>query len=152
MRLPILLASLLVSASALSAAAAGTLQCSIQDEAVSHNLHAGMTRGMGYPTFSLKGELDVRDKKVAPDLHKVSFADLDRPQYWMNGKELRMMLYTEFNTNRPFASVELELLTKAAEDDGTYEGTYTLTIHDMSTGGGEGTTTTLRGKTSCFVE
>lgn len=152
MRLPILLAGLILSATALPAVATGTLGCAIKDKSVRFTLHAGMTRGMGYPTFSLKGEMQVLDKNVAPDLRAVSFADLDRPQYWMNSKELRMVLYTERNTDRPFASVELELLTKAAGDDGSYGGTYKLTIHDMSTGGGEGKTVTLRGKTGCSVD
>ena len=152
MRLPILLAGLIVSASALPAAATGTLECEIKDKSVSFSLHAGMTRGMGSPTFSLKGEMEVRDKGVAPDLRTIGFANEDRPQYWMNSKELRMVLYTERNTDRPFASVELELLTKAAGDDGSYGGSYKLTIHDMSTGGGEGKTTTLRGKVGCSVD
>lgn len=153
MRLQILLGGFLLAATALPAAASGGLECTIKDKSVRFTVNAGITSGMGRPTFNLKGELAIVDRAVAQDLRAVTFAADDRPQYWLDGKELRLVLYKERQGDKPFGSVELELRAKAAGDDGTFRGTYKLSTYDMSgSDSGEGKATTLRGKIACSVE
>lgn len=153
MRLQCLLGGYFLAAAALPAAASGGLECSIKDKAVRFTVNAGVTSGMGQPTFNLKGDLELLDRTVAQDLRVVAFGNGDRPQYWLDGKELRLVLYKEREGDKPFGSVELELRAKAAGDDGAFRGTYRLTTYDMSgSDSGEGKTTTLRGKIACSVE
>ena len=153
MRLQFLLSGPLLAATAFPAAASGGLECSIKDKSARFTVNAGVTSGMGSPTFNLKGELEMLDKSIAQDLRTIVFGDADRPQYWLDGKELRLILYKERGGDKPFGSVELELRAKSAGEEGTFRGTYKLSAHDMSgSDSGEGKTTTLRGKISCFVE
>lgn len=152
MRLQILLAGLLLTTAALPVAASGGLECSAKDKSTRLSVNAGVTRGLGSPTFNLKGELEVLDKRITEDLRRMTFGDADRPQYWLDAKDLRLILYKEGDSDKPFGSVELELLAKIVRE-GDFRGTYKLSIRDVSgDSGGEAKTTILRGRITCFVE
>jgi hypothetical protein len=140
---------------AVEAAASGALGCGAEDEASSFELAAGLTRGMGSPTFNFRGDLEILDQSVAEDLRKVSFEDRHLAQYWLDDEELRLLVFREREGEAAYGSVELTIRTKArGEDDtGSYEGTYEIEVYDLGQGGsGEGRTLTLTGEVSCFAE
>ncbi len=74
---------------------------------------------------------------AADDLRKGGFGKENLAQYWLDDKEMKFLLYRERNGAGEFGSVELLIVTKPVGDDIGYDGTYTLTLSDM-TGGGEG--------------
>lgn len=153
MRVHLILSGLFLVAAALPAVASGGLSCTAEDKSIRFNVEAGITSGMGGPTFNLRGQLDILDKVVAEDLRSITFGDADRPQYWLDDKELRLLLYKERAGDKPFGSVELELRAGIADEEGTFRGTYALSVYDLAgSGNSEGKTTTLKGDISCFVE
>lgn len=154
MRLQYLLGGFLLAATALPAAASGGLDCSIKDKSVQFTLNSGVTHGMGGPTFNLKAELKILRKGIVEDFRTVALDDGNRPQYWLDGKDLRLLFYREREGNGPFASVELEIRTKATGDDeGTYNGTYKLTGDGLlGTDSVQSERLELKGKVSCSVE
>lgn len=154
MRLQVLQAGLFLMAAVMPAAASGGLDCSIKDKSVIFTLNSGVTHGMGSPTFNLKAELKLLKKGIVEDFRAVALDDGNRPQYWLDDKELRLIFYREREGNGPFASVELEIRAKAAGDDaGTYNGTYKLTGDGVQgTDGAQSERLMLKGKVSCSVE
>lgn len=153
MRLHGLVGGLFLMAMAAPAAASGGLDCSIEDKSVRFTLNSGVTRGMGSPTFNLKGKLEILEGVVAEDFRTIAFDGGDRPQYWLDDKDLRLLFYKERLGDKPFGSVALEIRTKPVgeEGDGTYEGTYELQIYDASINDNGGDKA-AKGKVSCFVE
>lgn len=155
MRSIFLFAPLLMLAAIHPANASGGLSCDIQDNAVRFNVRAGVTHGMGSPTFNFKGELTVLNNKIAEDLRRATFDDGDRPQYWLDDKELRLVLYKERVADKAFGSVELTIRTAAADDDGggSFAGTYKLSIADAAAStAGDGNTIDYAGAVTCFAE
>lgn len=150
MRLPMIAICLL--AGVVQATASGGLSCETDDKAVKFLVESGITRGMGGPLFNFRGTLEVKDKRVAADLRKTEFAQPHVPQYWLDGKNLKLLIYREREGDKPHGYVELAIETKAV-DEGTYNGPYRLTVFDMTDdNSGEGKTFEFKGKTSCFVE
>ena len=150
-----LLSALCLAAWTSHALASGGLDCSAEDKAVKLSVGSGVTHGMGGPTFNFHGELELRSKSVAEDLRKLTFDDTNRPQYWLDGKELRLLLYKEREAEKKFGSVEVEIRTKAVgePDEGTYNGSYKIAVYDGGEdGSGEGESATFTGKVSCFAE
>ncbi len=146
-------AALALAVMATPAAASGGLECSIKDKSLRFAVNAGVTRGMGSPSFDFRGKLEVLDKVVALDLRDVTFDGGDRPQYWLDGKELRLLLYKERGADKPFGSVELEIRTKVAggNDSGVFRDSYKLSVYDLSGDDSRaGKTTTFAGKVACF--
>lgn len=161
MRLQNFLAGLFLAGAVSTAAATGELECSIKDESVRFSIHAGLTRGMGSPTFDLKGELKFLGGTVADNYRVIHFGNLDRPQYWLDSKELRLLLYWEREGTTPFASVALEIRTEplgGSDDTGPYEGRYKLSGYNLlgdslkGADGPNGKLTTLEGSVTCSVE
>ena len=135
--------------------ASGGISCSAEDKAASFELMAGVTHGMGSPVFSFTGELQILDAAVAEDLRKQVFEQGNLAQYWLDGEELRLLLYREREADKLFGSVELTVRarTRGDEDAGVYEGTYGLAVFDMGESGtGEGRELNFSGDVSCFVE
>jgi len=140
--------------SAVEAAASGGLGCEASGEAAKIELQSGVTRGMGGPTFNFRGELAILDPNVAEDLRKTSFEDRHLAQYWLDGEELRLILYREREGEGGFGSVQLTVRTKAfgEPDEGSFGGTYEIEVFDVGESGGEGRTLTLSGEVTCFAE
>lgn len=136
--------------SAVPALASGGASCANDGGDVAIDLSAGITHGMGGPVFSLTASVDAK-AEAAADLRKGSFAKENLAQYWLDDKEMKLLLYRERDGAGEFGSVELLIVTKPVGDDIGYNGTYKLTLSDM-TGGGEGKNTTLKGKVICSVE
>ncbi len=149
MRAVILLISAVLTAG--PAAASGGFSCSAEDEAVSIEVNGGVTHGMGSPVFSLQGEIGIRDDAVAEDLRNTGFERAHLAQYWLDGSELRLVLYREREGDKPHGYAELTV--KTVSEGGAFAGDYTLEMFDMTGAtSGEGRTKTFDGKISCSVE
>lgn len=150
MRTIICVAMLLSSASA--AFASGGIWCNVDDKAVMFDVGAGVTRGMGGPTFNFRGDLEIKARPVGDDLRKTVFEDSNLTQYWLDGKELRLNIYREHQLADTYNYVELTILTKTS-DEGVYDGQYTLAVYDKSADTDkDGKTVELTGKVSCGAE
>jgi hypothetical protein len=147
--------SIIAAAALLSAAnvaaASGGLWCDVEDKAVRIAINSGVTRGMGGPIFNFAGKLEILDSSVTENLRKAEFDSAHVPQYWLDGKELRLLLYREREADKPFGSVELTILTKA-DDEGSYAGRYALQVYDNVDGSPEGKSWNFEGEISCGAE
>ncbi|MGN6311084.1 MAG: hypothetical protein ACTHNN_16215 [Xanthobacteraceae bacterium] len=136
-----------------SANASGGMACDIDDATVQLNVRAGVTHGMGSPTFNFRAELTVLNDKIAEDMRRVTFDVGDRPQYWLDDKELRLVLYKERVIDKAFGSVELIIRTTADDDGGSFAGTYKLSIADATAStGSDSNTIDYTGAVTCFAE
>lgn len=153
MRLVVLTSVLAWSASA--AFASGGVNCSADADGVTFEVGGGVTRGMGGPLYSFEGMVEIADKSVAADLAKTAFARDHVAQYWLDGEELRLLLYREREGDKPHGYVELTIETMARpgdDEEGMYDGQYQLAVYDTQQGSSEGKTVTFAGKASCFAE
>jgi hypothetical protein len=146
----------LFALSTTAAFASGGVHCSADAGGVTIDVGGGVTRGMGGPLFSLEGEVAVAGEGIAADLGKTAFAREHVAQYWLDGEELRLLLYREREGDKPHGYVELTIRTKARPGDdgeGFYDGRYELTVFDMTNeNGGEGVTVTREGEVVCSAE
>jgi hypothetical protein len=150
MRTIICVATLLLSASA--ASASGGIWCNVDDTAVKFDVGAGVTRGMGGPTFNFSGTLEILGRPAGDDLRKTTFEDSNLTQYWLDNKELRLNIYSEHQLANAYNYVELTILTKTS-DEGVYDGQYTLAIYDNAADADkDGEPVELTGKVSCGAE
>lgn len=134
------------------AVASGGLSCGAKDEAVKLTIESGVTRGMGSPVFDFRGEIEILDNAVAQDLRKMSFDKAHLAQYWLDGEELRLIVYREREADKPHGYVEVMVKTKSG-DEGDYIGQYSVTVFDMADAtGGEGKTFNFSGRATCLVE
>ena len=135
--------------------ASGGLHCSADADGVAFEIDGGVTRGMGGPLFSFEGQLEVAGDGIAADLGKTAFAREHVAQYWLDGEDLRLLLYREREGDKPHGYVELTIETKARgeADEGFYDGRYTLTVFDTTLeNGGEGVTLNREGEVVCSAE
>jgi len=134
------------------ALASGGLSCEAKGKGAKITVESGVTHGMGGPVFNFRGSSEFASKKVEADLGKLAYTDEHLAQYWLDGKELRLLLYRERDGDKPHGYVEITIRTKAGEE-GTYAGNYELTAFDTTgTDGGDARRLDLKGKISCFVE
>ena len=135
--------------------ASGGLHCSTDADGVAFEIGGGVTRGMGGLLFSFEGQLDVAGDGIAVDLGKTAFAREHVAQYWLDGEDLRLLLYREREGDKPHGYVELAIETKVRgeADEGFYDGRYTLTVFDTTLeNGGEGVTLNREGEVVCSAE
>lgn len=145
------LTSLMVGLSPVEGRASGGLQCTVEDDVAVVTVESGVTRGMGGPVFNFRATSVIRDDTVAGDLRTMVYDGEHLAQYWLDGEELRLLLYAE-RAEGAHGFVQVEIRTTAGEE-GLYEGSYDLTVFDM-TGDttGEGRTLRKEGAVECFVE
>ncbi|QND67238.1 hypothetical protein HB777_27135 [Mesorhizobium loti] len=135
-----------------TALASGGIWCSADDTAVKFEVEAGVTRGMGGPTFNFRGDLEILGRPAGDSLRKTVFEDSNLTQYWLDGKELRLNVYSEHKAVQTYNSVELTILTKTS-DEGVYDGQYTLAVYDNAADvDKDGKPAELTGKVSCGAE
>lgn len=133
------------------ARASGGLSCTVADDFAAVTIESGVTRGMGSPVFNFRALSVIRDDGVAGDLREMSYDGEHLAQYWLDGEELRMVIYRE-RAEGDHGYVEIEVRTTAGEE-GLYEGSYALTVFDMKGDTtGEGRTIEGGGRVECFVE
>ncbi|MGB3387439.1 MAG: hypothetical protein WBA88_05595 [Pseudaminobacter sp.] len=134
------------------AAASGGFLCEAEDEKVSLGVNGGVTRGMGSAVFSLQGKLELHDDGLADDLRRTEFERAHLAQYWLDGSELRLLLYREREGAGPHGYAELTLKAVASEG-GSYSGDYVVDLFDMTdAANSEGKTARFEGRVSCSVE
>jgi len=147
---------LLMALTCQPAFASGGVHCSADAGGVTIDVGGGVTRGMGGPLFSFEGTLEITDNGVAADLARITFAREHVAQYWLNGEDLRLLLYREREGNKAHGYVELTIETKARGGDdgeGFFDGTYDLTVFDATNdNGGEGVTVERGGEIVCSAE
>ena len=144
------MAALLSSAGA--ASATGGIWCNVDDAAVKFEVAAGVTTGMGGPTFNFRGDLEIKSRPVSDGFRKTVFEDSNLTQYWLDDKELRLLVYREHEQANSYGSVELTILTKAS-DEGVYDGRYTLAVYDVVADvAKDGKPVETTGKVSCGAE
>ena len=152
----LLSASVVPSLACQPAMASGGLNCSADAGGVTFDLSGGVTRGMGAPLFAFDGKLEARIKGVAADLGRTTFTRDHVAQYWLDGEELRLVLYREREGSQPHGYVQLSLESKARggdDDEGSYEGRYALTFFDsVDENNMEGLTVNREGDVACFAE
>jgi hypothetical protein len=148
MRLPS--AIFLILCAATPALASGGLSCEAKGRNASLRFDGGVTRGMGGPLFSFSGRVQIATKAVEADLRKVSLGLGNVAQYWLDAKELRLVLYREREGDQPHGYVEIIVLATGGGDEGTYRGTFALTAYDTS--GNRERTHAAEGRVTCFVE
>ena len=147
-----LITALALFCSADAAFASGGVWCSVDDKAVKFEVGAGVTRGMGGPTFNFRGDLEILGRPEGDSLRKTVFEDSNLTQYWLDDKELRLNIYREHEAAQRFNSVELTILTKTT-DEGVYDGGYTLAIYDAAADTDQdGKPIEVTGKVSCGAE
>ena len=132
-----------------TAHATGGFSCSVADKVMSLDIQAGVTRGMGSPVFSLQGAMHLADETLADDLRDMRFEREHLAQYWLDGEELRFVLYRERGEEKPHGEVQLTVAARAGAD-GTYTGTYELKGSDMT--GGRQQDFGATGSIECTVE
>ncbi|WP_187968299.1 hypothetical protein [Aquibium microcysteis] len=148
--LPVLASSIL-ALTLVQGRASGGLQCTAEDDFAVVTIESGVTRGMGGPVFNFRATSVIRDEKVAGDLRDMAFDGEHLAQYWLDGEELRLLLYRE-RAEGTHGYVQIEVRTTAGEE-GLYGGTYDLTVFDMTGDAtGEGRTFKGAGPVECFVE
>ncbi|PZV37620.1 hypothetical protein [Mesorhizobium kowhaii] len=148
----VIMSALALLGSVVAASASGGIWCNVDDTAVKFDVGAGVTRGMGGPTFNFSGTLEILGRPVADDLRKTTFEDSNLTQYWLDNKELRLNIYHEHQLANAYNYVELTILTKAS-DEGVYDGQYRLAIYDNAADADkDGQPVELTGKVSCGAE
>lgn len=133
------------------ATASGGLGCEGDAGKAKFTIESGVTRGMGSPVFQFRGQIETTDRAIQPDLRKVAVTGEHLAQYWLDGEELRMVLYRE-RAQGDHGYVELTVLTRT-DGEGGYSGRFEIvyfeTAGDTS---GEGKTIKAGGEATCFVE
>ena len=147
-----ILASLVLALSPLGEArASGGMFCSVEDDFAVVTIESGVTRGMGGPVFNFRATSFIRDDAVAGDLRNTSYDGEHLAQYWLDGEELRLLLYRE-RAEGAHGYVQIELRT-TADEEGLYRGSYDMTVFDLTGDStGEGRTFKHGGSVECFVE
>ena len=143
----------LLAVSGGTAFASGGLSCESDDAQAKIAIESGVTRGMGGPLFNFRGAVEIGDTSVAEDLGKTTLEKAHVAQYWLDGQDLRLVIYREREGDKPHGYVQITVLAQARDDEGPYDGIYELDVFD-ATGDltGEGKTIKLKGQMSCFVE
>ncbi|HTV68327.1 MAG TPA: hypothetical protein VMF90_07305 [Rhizobiaceae bacterium] len=127
------------------ASTTGGLNCHAEDETVTYELRAGITRGLGSPAFNFNGRLTIA-KGVPEAFRTTIFEAQDLTMYWLD--EMRLMLRVHRERRDPNGSVEIEVMTQVSEE-GVYGGQYTITV-DGAVPGGE--PVKIIGTNTCWVE
>jgi hypothetical protein len=105
------LCGIMVLGGVIPAMASGGVSCSNSGGPVAIELSAGITRGMGSPVFSLTAVVETKKTNVGSDLKKGSFNKENLAQYWLDDKEMKLLLYRERDGAGEFGSVELLIVT-----------------------------------------
>lgn len=145
-------AAVLIGFSAGSAFATGNLGCAIDDATMDLNIESVITHGLGEPIVSLRGELKLKDR-AASDLFGVTeFDGTHVAQYWLEGTDLRLLVYRDLDAKTAHGSAELTIKTQAIDDEGGFEGRYRLSVfYKLDGDAGDGHTIERDGKIGCFA-
>lgn len=134
-----------------TAFASGSLDCSIDDKAVSMSVEGIFSHGLGEALMSLNGTLELRGAGAPDALRKAEIERSHAVQYWLHGQELRLRLYGEKDAGGVNSSFDLAITTRSKSKDAPeFSGTYVLVVtHFDAKAGPEAKTSRSTGKASC---
>jgi hypothetical protein len=112
------------------AAASGGLWCEAKEAAAAIELQAGVSRGMGGAVFTFDGSVRIDDPRIADDMRFIAFTQEHLAQYWLDGEDLRLLLYGEREKGE-HGYIELTIRTVKA-DELEYRGDFQITVFDLS--------------------
>jgi hypothetical protein len=132
------------------ASATGGLGCGIDDANAKLEFESLFSYSDIGGLFQIRGEMQVKDKRVGKTLQKFMLEETDLKQQWFRDNDVKLMLYREAEGDGvPFASVKLIIeATKPPEEDFGYAGKYWLTIAPVADAG-ESQSVTFEGKVGC---
>lgn len=132
-----------------AARATGTLDCSIDDRAVSFAAQTAFSHGMGAGFNNFRAELEVKPAgKGASPLARLELDGEALVHHWFHGKEIRLHLYRELPDPKA-GSAELVIETKGrGEEAESFAGRYVLTVTTVDADG-KAKTRTLKGRATC---
>ena len=133
--------------------ATGTLDCSIDDAAVSFDAQTAFSHGMGGSFNNFRAVLEVKPDgkgaaKGASPFGKVELDGEALVHHWFHGSEVRLHLYHELPDPKA-GSAELVIETKGkGKEAESFAGRYVLTLIALDADGKE-KTRTLKGRATC---
>jgi hypothetical protein len=133
--------------------ATGGFNCSIDDGNLQFEASSAMGAGMGSPILNLQAHAKPKIKGTPND-----FMELDLKTYlvhsWIDHPDFRLLFYFEREGETPHGTFELIIVTKAADDDISYDGDYRLTIFytEAPADPVEGAYLKATGKVHCEIE
>lgn len=129
--------------------ATGTLDCSIDDAAVSFAAQTAFSHGMGGSFNNFRAVLEVKPAgKGAPPFEKLELDGEALVHHWFHGSEVRLHLYHELPDPKA-GSAELVIETKGkGKEAESFAGRYVLTLTAIDAAGTE-KTRTLKGRATC---
>jgi hypothetical protein len=110
------------------AGATGALSCSGDDRSLKFFAETALGRRIGAPFLNFRANIEVRMATIPPDFRLLELDGTAVVQSWLDRNELKLDLYRERESGT-FGYIELAIQTKS-NDEGTYVGSYVLTIHD----------------------
>jgi hypothetical protein len=131
-----------------SANASGGVLCEARDRAVTFSVGSPTPRAVS-KLYAFAGTLQIHRQDIAESLRNLRFEVSHLAQNWSDRRELKLEVYYE--RNEPHGTVRLTIETRA-RDEGSYRGTYTLSIFDPPSDGGAPRSVTLRGRVNCSSE
>lgn len=143
------LAALALVAGAPAARATGTLDCSIEDAAVSFTAQTAFSHGMGGSFNNFRAELEVKPAgKGASPFGKLELDGEALVHHWFKDNEVRLHLYRDLPDPKA-GSAELVIETKGrGKEAESFAGRYVLTLNTAD-GDGKEKTRTLKGRATC---
>ncbi|MFG1246289.1 hypothetical protein [Xanthobacter flavus] len=143
------LAALALVAGAPAAWATGTLDCSIEDAAVSFTAQTAFSHGMGGSFNNFRAELEVKPAgKSASPFGKLELDGEALVHHWFKDNEVRLHLYRDLPDPKA-GSAELVIETKGrGKEAESFAGRYVLTLATVDADGTE-KTRTLKGRATC---
>ncbi len=135
----------LMTVSPVSALAAGSVYCDIEDSNITMSFRATYGHGFSGQLFQLEGVLAPQAQELRALFPELKLSDEDLKQQWFVGNDLKFIFFRDaYGTGQAFNSINLMAETvRQDQDTGEYEGHYTLRI-DTDAG-----ITTLEGKATC---
>jgi len=109
--------------------AAGRIYCAVDDAYIKMSLESGFDAAGGNKLIHFRGALTLKDSKVPGLIETMLLNSGMLRQRWMDGKDLRLLVYSETSGAGPFAALELTIETSAtASDPNRFEGRYAVVI------------------------
>lgn len=122
-------ALLMTLAGAFEAQASGRIYCAVDDAYIKMSLESGFDAAGGNKLIHFRGVLTLKDSKVPGLVETMLLNSGMLRQRWMDGKDLRLLVYSETSGDGPFAALELTIETSAtASDPDRFEGRYAVMI------------------------
>lgn len=136
---------LALAATTQPAGATGAMACTVDDPRLELNIEGAYGHGMGGALVTAGGKAMVRLRGTPAPLAASDFERSHVAQYWLSGKELKLVLYRE-TEGEPHGSVEISIETRrAGRDETAYAGTYRLLVETME-GSTDGAVRRIEGK------